>query len=164
MTRPQPWGNVLQRNWSSSASVTLKRAGAFCCLRGLTVFDVAPRVLGRLSKEIRGAKVSVRAWPPFGPQLLLGGRISPRKSLDPPLLAPQLPVLQRKRFTARRDPTQGEIRQSLQAGLPYRRMPSEARLPRLPEGRGGARWSGAGEFLSTQVPRHVRHVVAVGWC
>src|SRR5271169_280925 len=42
-------------------------------------------------------------------------------------------------------------------------MQTEAGLPRLPEGRSGTCEARPGWLLATQVPRHVRYAVPVGW-
>src|SRR5271157_3668631 len=57
---------------------------------------------------------------------------------------------------------EGEGSQGLQPGVPDRRMPTQARLPRLPEGRSGTCEARPGELLAPQVPRYVRHPVSLG--
>ena len=58
---------------------------------------------------------------------------------------------------------EGEVSQGLQSGVLYCRMPAEARFSRLPESCSGTCDARPGWLLASQVPRHVRYAVPVGW-
>src|ERR1022692_227290 len=58
---------------------------------------------------------------------------------------------------------EGEICQGLQSIVPHCRMQTQARLSRLPQGRCGTCETRRGWLLASQVPRHVRYAMPMGW-